>query len=84
MSSLLVASATGWIPGGRLWPTWTAVFGQPGGGRSTRGLLLTLAAEFSSRNVEFSDPRKDTDDGLRGFELKDGDGYVLFFGRARS
>jgi len=40
-----------------------------------------LAAEFSSRNVEFSEPLKDTSDGLRGFELKDGDGYVLFFGR---
>ena len=24
-----------------------------------------------------------TDDGLRGFELKDVDGYVLFFGRPR-
>jgi catechol 2,3-dioxygenase-like lactoylglutathione lyase family enzyme len=42
-----------------------------------------LAAEFSSRNVEFSEPLKDTDDGLRGFELKDADGYVLFFGRTR-
>src|SRR5215831_17066161 len=39
-----------------------------------------LAAEFSSRNVEFSVPLRDTDDGLRGFELKDADGYVLFFG----
>jgi catechol 2,3-dioxygenase-like lactoylglutathione lyase family enzyme len=43
-----------------------------------------LAAEFSSRNVEFSEPLKDTGDGLRGFELKDADGYVLFFGRPRS
>ena len=43
-----------------------------------------LAAEFSSRNVEFSQPLKDDDDGLRGFELKDVDGYVLFFGRPRS
>ena len=42
-----------------------------------------LAAEFSSRSVEFSEPLKDTDDGLRGFELKDADGYVLFFGRPR-
>ena len=42
-----------------------------------------LAAEFSSRNVEFSEPLKDTGDGLRGFELKDADGYVLFFGRPR-
>ena len=42
-----------------------------------------LAAEFSSRNVEFSEPLQDTHDGLRGFELKDADGYVLFFGRPR-
>ena len=37
-----------------------------------------LAAEFSSRDVEFTQPLKDDDDGLRGFELKDADGYVLF------
>ncbi len=43
----------------------------------------SLAAEFASRNVEFSEPLKDTHDGLRGFELKDADGYVLFFGRPR-
>ncbi len=42
-----------------------------------------LAAEFSSRDVEFSRPLTDDDDGLRGFELKDADGYVLFFGRPR-
>ena len=42
-----------------------------------------LAAEFSSRNVEFFEPLKDTEDGLRGFELKDADGYLLFFGRPR-
>ena len=44
-----------------------------------------LAAEFSSRNVEFFLPLKDSysDDGLRGFEVKDADGYVLFFGRTR-
>ena len=43
-----------------------------------------LAAEFLSRNVEFSQPLKNDDDGLRGFELKDIDGYVLFFGRPHS
>jgi catechol 2,3-dioxygenase-like lactoylglutathione lyase family enzyme len=43
-----------------------------------------LAAEFSSRNVEFYVPLKDTHDGLRGFELQDVNGYVLFFGRPRS
>ena len=43
-----------------------------------------LATEYSSRNIEFSEPLSDTHDGLRGFELKDADGYVLFFGRPRS
>ena len=42
-----------------------------------------LAAEFESRNVEFFQPLKD-DDGLRGFEVKDIDGYILFFGRPNS
>ena len=43
-----------------------------------------LAAEFLSRKVEFFKTIKDSeggDDGLRGFELKDADGYILFFGR---
>ena len=42
-----------------------------------------LAQEFASRNVEFFTPLRDTNDGLRGFELKDADGYLLFFGRPR-
>ena len=42
-----------------------------------------LAAEFATRSVTFSVPLEDTHDGLRGFELKDADGYVLFFGRPR-
>ena len=40
-----------------------------------------LAAEFASRNVEFFEPLTDTSDDLRGFELQDANGYVLFFGR---
>ena len=40
-----------------------------------------LFAEFESREVEFSIPLHDNHDNLRGFELKDADGYVLFFGR---
>ena len=44
----------------------------------------TLAEEFGARGVEFSEPLKDTDDGLRGFELQDADGYMLFFGRPRT
>jgi len=43
-----------------------------------------LAVEFASRGVAFSVPLKDTHDGLRGFELHDADGYVLFFGRPRA
>jgi catechol 2,3-dioxygenase-like lactoylglutathione lyase family enzyme len=41
-----------------------------------------LAAEFSSRNVKFFTPiGTGGDDGLRGFEVEDVDGYILFFGR---
>jgi len=41
-----------------------------------------LAAEFESRQVQFSQPIKTSPDGgLRGFELRDPDGYLLFFGR---
>ena len=43
-----------------------------------------LAAEFAARHVKFSEPLQDTHDGLRGFELEDADGYILFFGRPRS
>lgn len=42
-----------------------------------------LAAEFAARQVEFFAPLMDTDDGLRGFEVKDTDGYLLFFGRPK-
>ena len=43
----------------------------------------TLAAEFTDHGASFSTPLKDTHDGLRGFEVSDPDGYVLFFGRPR-
>ena len=43
----------------------------------------TLAAEFADHGAAFSEPLKDTHDGLRGFEICDPDGYVLFFGRPR-
>ncbi len=42
-----------------------------------------LAAEFAERGVAFSEPLRDTHDGLRGFEISDPDRYVLFFGRPR-
>ncbi len=41
-----------------------------------------LFAEFQSRGLAFHEPLADTDDGLRAFELKDHDGYVLCFGRS--
>lgn len=40
-----------------------------------------LAAEFESRGVTFFAPLQNNDDNLRGFEVQDADGYVLFFGR---
>ena len=43
-----------------------------------------LAAEFASRNVEFFTPLRNNSDNLRGFEIKDADGYLLYFGRPRS
>jgi catechol 2,3-dioxygenase-like lactoylglutathione lyase family enzyme len=55
------------------WARWDAYFLVP----DPDG----LAAEFESRGVSFSESLKDTHDGLRGFELKDPDGYLLFFGR---
>jgi catechol 2,3-dioxygenase-like lactoylglutathione lyase family enzyme len=42
-----------------------------------------LAAEFALRGAAFSRPLEDTHDGLRGFEISDPDGYVLFFGRPK-
>ena len=42
-----------------------------------------LAADFADHGAEFSVPLKDTHDGLRGFEIRDPDGYILFFGRPR-
>jgi catechol 2,3-dioxygenase-like lactoylglutathione lyase family enzyme len=42
-----------------------------------------LAAELAMSGVTFSAPLADTHDGLRGFEVSDPDGYVLFFGRPR-
>ena len=42
-----------------------------------------LAVEFAGNGAAFSVPLKDTSDGLRGFEISDPDGYVLFFGRPR-
>lgn len=42
-----------------------------------------LFDEYSSNGVAFHQTIKDDDDGLRGFEVADADGYVLFFGRPK-
>jgi len=42
-----------------------------------------LASELASRYVAFHKTIRDRDDGLRGFEVRDLDGYVIFFGRPR-
>ena len=41
----------------------------------------SLGAEFRARGVTLRKDLVDRDDGLRGFEIADCDGYVLFFGR---
>ena len=41
----------------------------------------TLYEEFASRDVEFFEPLKDNHDNLRGFEIQDPNGYILYFGR---
>ena len=40
-----------------------------------------LYSEFKDRDIQFHAPLDDTEDGLRAFELKDHDGYVLCFAR---
>ncbi|MBS1600698.1 MAG: VOC family protein [Bacteroidetes bacterium] len=40
-----------------------------------------LFEEFNSKKISFHQSLKNDADGLRGFEIKDADGYVLFFGR---
>ena len=40
-----------------------------------------LAEEFASRRVSFREPLGVNSDNLRGFEVMDADGYVLYFGR---
>ncbi len=42
-----------------------------------------LFEEYRLHGVTFRQPIKDDGDGLRGFEIADADGYVLFFGRPK-
>ena len=55
------------------WARWDAYFLVPDPDM--------LAAEYEASGVSFSSALQDTHDGLRGFEVIDPDGYVLFFGR---
>ena len=57
---------------GKGWARWDAYLHVPDPD--------ALAGEFSTRDVEFFRRLDDDDDGLRGFEIRDTDGYVLFFG----
>jgi catechol 2,3-dioxygenase-like lactoylglutathione lyase family enzyme len=43
----------------------------------------TLFEEYNSTGVTFHQPIRDDNDGLRGFEIADADGYVLYFGRPK-
>jgi catechol 2,3-dioxygenase-like lactoylglutathione lyase family enzyme len=43
-----------------------------------------LFEEFSSTGTIFRQPIHDNSDNLRGFEVADADGYVLFFGRPKA
>ena len=43
----------------------------------------SLFDEYQSKDVTFHQSLKDDDDGLRGFEVIDADGYILFFGRPK-
>lgn len=40
-----------------------------------------LAEELAGRGVQFREPLGVNSDNLRGFEIADADGYVLYFGR---
>ena len=41
----------------------------------------SLAEEYAARGVTFHEPLGVNSDNLRGFEVQDADGYVLYFGR---
>jgi catechol 2,3-dioxygenase-like lactoylglutathione lyase family enzyme len=40
-----------------------------------------LAREYDADGIAFNVPLGNRDDGLRGFEIADPDGYILYFGR---
>ena len=60
-------------PSHHAWAKWDAYIHTPDPD--------ALAAELTSRGVVFHEPLGVNSDQLRGFEVQDADGYVLFFGR---
>lgn len=60
-------------PGRHPWARWDAYVHAPDPD--------ALAAEFAARGVSFREPLGVNPDNLRGFEIEDVDGYVLYFGR---
>jgi len=63
------------------WARWDAYPTSP---IRTRWPRNSRRATSSSFDHSGGDVPKDDDDGLRGFEVQDADGYVLLFGRPRS
>jgi len=55
------------------WARWDAYISTPDPD--------ALAEEFASHGVSFREPLGVNSDNLRGFEVMDADGYVLYFGR---
>lgn len=55
------------------WARWDAYIHTPD--------PQALTEEFASRGVSFREPLGINADNLRGFEVMDADGYVLYFGR---
>lgn len=43
-----------------------------------------LFEEYNAVGLTFHKPLRDDGDGLRGFEVADADGYILFFGRPKA
>jgi len=60
-------------PSRHVWAKWDAYIYAPDPD--------ALAEEFRSRGVSFHAPLGENSDHLRGFEIMDPDGYVLYFGR---
>jgi catechol 2,3-dioxygenase-like lactoylglutathione lyase family enzyme len=60
-------------PSRHAWIRWDAYLYVPDPG--------ALAAEFAGRGLTFHKPLGVSSENLLGFEVRDPDGYVLFFGR---